>query len=311
MKSFDDMLNNSEIFNKLNKRNEAVYNEIINSSKFRQFEADSEEPITKNMIEDEILIIKKFIDQNSECVTDNNGNCISHPDGYLINLEVRNGTINYYLTPCPVKLEQDRYKEKQKLIQSFFIAQDIVDAKFDDLEIVEGSNRETVIHQSIEAIHNIVSENDYKGLYIHGKFGVGKSFFLGSFANELKEKNIASMIIYVPELLQELRAGFKDHSSDERIRALKEADVLMLDDLGAEDITAWSRDTVLTPILQSRMAEKRPTFISSNYSIDQLVELYSHTKDGTIDNIKATRMVERIRALTYEVELIGPNYRHE
>ena len=68
---------------------------------------------------------------------------------------------------------------------------------------------------------------------------------------------------------------------------------------------------MLTPILQSRMAEKRSTFISSNYSIDQLVELYSHTKDGTIDNIKATRMVERIRALTYEVELIGPNYRHE
>ena len=138
MKSFDDMLKNSEILNKLNKRNEAVYNEIINSSKFKQFEADTEETITKKMIEDEILIIKKFIDQNSECVTDNNGNCISHPDGYLINLEVRNGTINHYLTPCPVKLEQDRYKEKQKLIQSFFIAQDIVDAKFDDLEIVEG-----------------------------------------------------------------------------------------------------------------------------------------------------------------------------
>src|SRR5699024_8216865 len=126
MKTFDDMLKNSEILNKLNKRNEAVYNEIINSSKFRQFEADTEETITKKMIEDEILIIKKYIDQNTECVTDKNCNCVSHPEGDLINLEVRNGSINRYLTPCPLKLERDRYKEILKLILSLIIAQDIV-----------------------------------------------------------------------------------------------------------------------------------------------------------------------------------------
>nr|WP_068129329.1 primosomal protein DnaI [Nosocomiicoccus ampullae] len=310
MESLSDMMKNNPLFNAHNERNEETYEMIINSPKFRQFVNDSGVSVTREMIQDELLMIKKFVEQDSECVQDENGHCKSHPDGYVINLEVRNGKIHHYLTPCKVKVERDKYKEKQKLIQSFFISQDIVNAHFDDLDIIEGSNREEVIHKSIETVHNIVSKNDYRGLYIHGNFGVGKSFFLGSFANELKEKNVSSMIIYVPELLQELRAGFKDNTSDDRIRALKEADVLMLDDLGAEDITAWSRDTVLTPILQSRMAEKRPTFISSNYSIDQLVDLYAVTKDGTVDKIKATRMVERIRALTYEVELVGPNYRH-
>ncbi len=40
--------------------------------------------------------------------------------------------------------------------------------------------------------------------------------------------------------------------------------ILMLDDIGAEEITPWARDEVIGPLLHYRMVQELPTFFSSN-----------------------------------------------
>ena len=40
----------------------------------------------------------------------------------------------------------------------------------------------------------------------------------------------------------------------------------MLDDLGSENMSAWLRDEVLGPVLNYRVLECKPLFISSNIS---------------------------------------------
>src|SRR5690625_5858817 len=96
-------------------------------------------------------------------------------------------------------------------------------------------------------------------MYFYGPFGVGKTYFLGALANELKKLNISSMLIYMPEFVREIRDSFKDDSVNEKINYFKNADVLMIDDIGAETQSAWLRDEVLgsrseehTSELQSR-----------------------------------------------------------
>lgn len=44
----------------------------------------------------------------------------------------------------------------------------------------------------------------------------------------------------------------------------------MLDDLGAETMTAWTRDEILGTIFHYRMAEQLPTFITSNFNYEEL-----------------------------------------
>ena len=44
----------------------------------------------------------------------------------------------------------------------------------------------------------------------------------------------------VPDLLRFVRRGFGDGAADERLDALMQVDVLILDDLGAEYLTAWA-----------------------------------------------------------------------
>ena len=83
----------------------------------------------------------------------------------------------------------------------------------------------------------------------------------------------------------------------------------MLDDIGAENTTAWSRDEVLGPILQYRMEEDLPTFFTSNLTLKELESALSITNNG-IEKVKAKRIVERIKQLTVFLELISKNRRN-
>ena len=150
---------------------------------------------------------------------------------------------------------------------------------------------------------------DQKGLYIYGDMGVGKSFMLAAMAHELSEtKKVATTIIHYPSFAIDVRNGIKDNSVKEQIDAVKEAEVLVLDDIGAEQFSSWIRDDVLQVILQYRMIEELPTFFTSNYSFADLEAKLSNGRQGD-ETWQAKRVMERIRFLAKYVHLKGVNRR--
>ena len=150
---------------------------------------------------------------------------------------------------------------------------------------------------------------DQKGLYIYGDMGVGKSFMLAAMAHELSEtKKVATTIIYYPSFTIDVKNGIKDGSVKEQIDAVKQAEVLVLDDIGAEQFSSWIRDDVLQVILQHRMIEELPTFFTSNYSFADLEAKLSNGRQGD-ETWQAKRVMERIRFLAKEVHLKGVNRR--
>ena len=70
---------------------------------------------------------------------------------------------------------------------------------------------------------------------------------------------------------------------------IKLSEVLILDDIGAEQSTAWVRDEILQVILQYRMQENLPTFFTSNFNFEDLElhfakgEAWKMTKPGKPD----------------------------
>lgn len=306
MESMSDLLKTNK---KIEENNERIYQRLVNHPKIIELINDKEKPLTASMIKNDMTALKHYADQPTECRVDNEGNCLSHPNGYVINIDIRDGRANMYYTPCPVKQKQDEFRRKENLIQSYHVPKDIKNATFDTIFIDGQSNRNPLLKKAIQVTREIASGENYRGLYVHGEFGIGKSYILGCIANELKEKSVSSMIVYVPEILRDLKAGFKDGTTDEKYRTFKEAEVLILDDLGAEDVTPWTRDEIITGLLHYRMVENKPTFISSNFSINDLEYRYSMTKENGREETKARRMTERIRALCEEFELTGKNYR--
>jgi len=84
--------------------------------------------------------------------------------------------------------------------------------------------------------------------------------------------------------------------------------MLLLDDIGAEIVTEWSRDEVLGTILQYRMEENLPTFFTSNLTLEEL-EVHLAMTNKEVDVLKARRIIQRIKQLTSDMTMISVNLR--
>ena len=166
-------------------------------------------------------------------------------------------------------------------------------------------------HQVIEHLTKFVENypNVSKGLYLHGSFGSGKSYLVTAAFCELAKKGYKSTIVFWPEFLRDIKSYFGyDVEFRNMMNNIKNTPLLFIDDIGAENVTTWSRDEILCTILQYRMDNKLCTFFTSNFNIEELMQHLSLTKDGS-EEMKAMRITERIKQLTIDMEMISKNLR--
>ncbi len=135
-----------------------------------------------------------------------------------------------------------------------------------------------------------------KGLYLYGPYGAGKSYLLSGLANELTKQRVNVVYVFMPDLIRTLKANIGSDQLEKKINILKRCDVLILDDLGGENVSSWFRDEILLPILHYRLNASLSVHISSNSSIAQLAK--SMLTDKETDIIKVTRIIKRIEDLT-------------
>ncbi|MEZ7593582.1 primosomal protein DnaI [Streptococcus sp. 27098_8_76] len=149
-----------------------------------------------------------------------------------------------------------------------------------------------------------------KGLYLYGDFGVGKSFMVAALAHDLSEKRgVSSTLLHYPSFVIDAKNAISDGNVKTLVDEIKLSEVLILDDIGAEQSTAWVRDEILQVILQYRMQENLPTFFTSNFNFEDLEQHFAKGKHGNDETWEARRVMERIRYLAEETRLEGVNRR--
>lgn len=149
-----------------------------------------------------------------------------------------------------------------------------------------------------------------KGLYLYGDFGVGKSFMVAALAHDLSEKRgVSSTLLHYPSFVIDAKNAISDGNVKALVDELKLSEVLILDDIGAEQSTPWVRDEILQVILQYRMQENLPTFFTSNFNFEDLEKHFAKGKNGNDETWEARRVMERIRYLAEETRLEGVNRR--
>ena len=215
--------------------------------------------------------------------------------------------LNFSYVPCDKFIKEQNSYAYKKNITCFDLPKEISNANFNDL-YRDDSKRVPIIKYFKEFIDTYTKNKTGKGLYLSGSFGSGKTYLIAALFNELAKKDISSALVYYPELLRSLKSSFGS-DYEEKFEFIKTVPLLLLDDIGAENTTAWSRDEVLGPILQYRMEEELPTFFTSNLTLKELESALSMTSNG-IEKVKAKRIVERIKQLTVSLELISKNRRN-
>ncbi len=232
--------------------------------------------------------------------------CKNKVPGYVYTPIKDNNIINFSYVACDKKIKEIKDNEYRQNIELFDMPKDIANATLKDM-YKDDKARLPIIKYFKEFIDNYDNEEKPKGLYLHGSFGSGKTYLIAALFNEMAKKNIRSALIYYPEFLRSLKSSFQTNYI-EQFNYIKKVPLLLLDDIGAENGSAWARDEVLGPILQYRMEEHLPTFFTSNLTIEELEMSLAATSTG-VDKVKARRIIERIKQLTTNLELISKNRR--
>jgi DNA replication protein DnaC len=119
------------------------------------------------------------------------------------------------------------------------------------------------------------AQNPEGWLLLHGPCGVGKTHLAVAIARYYLEHESGSVLFQVvPDLLDQLRATFdpsRGVAYDDRFEQIRDAGLLILDDLGTENTTPWARET-LSQIFNHRYNERSPTVVTTNQDLRMIDE---------------------------------------
>lgn len=130
------------------------------------------------------------------------------------------------------------------------------------------------------------AQNPDGWLLLVGLYGCGKTHLAAAIANYVMvHQRMSPLFTVVPDLLDHLRAAFapdRTSSYDTRFNEVRNASLLILDDLGTENATPWANEK-LFQIINYRYNQRKPTIITTNRDMDRMdPRIASRLKDISI-----------------------------
>jgi len=221
-------------------------------------------------------------------------------------------TLQDYKVACERFTSKQQQDAFSKRIKSFYVDKQVLEKGYQLAEMIT-CDRERAT--AVDRVHDYVKQASQqkelpgKGLYLYGPLGSGKTYLLSYVLHELAKQGHNGVIVYVPDFVEEAKGWISEPGKlKEMIELLKETDLLVFDDIGAENVSPWIRDHVFATILNYRM-NRKPTFFSSNYTLDGLEKHLSFSNREGEEEFKGKRLMERIRHFVEPVEVKGHNKR--
>lgn len=145
-----------------------------------------------------------------------------------------------------------------------------------------------------------------RGLLFAGPVGVGKTHLAAAILRGLAEKGVPGLFCEYGSLLKEIQDSYNPVSRTTELSVLApvyEAEVLVLDELGASKPTEWVLDT-MTHIIGRRYNDKKLTIFTTNYT-DERQSLAGETLQDRV----GTRLRSRLYEMCSTVLIDGEDYR--
>jgi DNA replication protein DnaC len=161
-------------------------------------------------------------------------------------------------------------------------------------------------------------KNEGTGLLLVGPIGCGKTHLAVGIAKELISQKAAACLFYdYRELLKEIQNSYNasvQATEMEVLRPVFDAEVLVLDELGAAKPTEWVWDTV-SHILNTRYNDKRTTIITTNYAdlppagAEPQGRVARAAREETLGDRIGERMRSRLHEMCRVVRVEGEDFR--
>jgi DNA replication protein DnaC len=231
----------------------------------------------------------------------------------LINAEGR-----WVTRPCQC---QEMIREEQRLAAAHIperYRHCYLDGYVTDFENAHASQREAKIKARM-FIKEYPAGTAGKGLLFTGSIGVGKTHLAVSVLRQLVlNRSVKGLFCDYRELLKSIQNSYNPRVDTTELELLKPvfaAEVLVLDDLGAQKPNEWVWDTVAL-ILNTRYNDKQTTIITTNYPDlpaggGARTEAERAAREQTLGDRIGDRMRSRLAEMCLRIEMTGEDYRQQ
>ncbi len=145
-----------------------------------------------------------------------------------------------------------------------------------------------------------------RGLLLMGTVGVGKTHLAVSILKGLTERGFTCLFYEFGALLKEIQGSYNTVSQTSELKVLApvfDAEVLVLDEIGASKPTDWVRDT-MAHIINTRYNDKKLTIFTTNYLDERRAE-----REETLEDRIGVRLRSRLFEMCRTVSLTGEDFR--
>lgn len=163
---------------------------------------------------------------------------------------------------------------------------------------------------ALDAVRSLTPDRPGRGIYLHGGVGTGKTTLAALAVRKWIDEGGTALFLPVSELLDMLRPGGREMAEDVAesqaglMQRMLSTGLLVLDDMGTERVTGWSRERLFL-VINRRYDAGRLTVMTSNYSLGQMAKRLA----GQDEPVEGNRIAWRIQETCELIELGGKNYR--
>jgi len=201
--------------------------------------------------------------------------------------------------PCECK----KRKSYEKLLAAARIPRRYEKCSFQNYKPANFSQRRaSQIAYNLSSLYPQVEQ----GLLLTGSGGIGKTHLAVSILDLLLQKGINCLFYEFGSLLKEIQNSYSPISQTSELRVLEpifNAEVLVLDELGASKPTDWVRDTMMN-IINTRYNDKKLTIFTTNYP-----DTPRRENEETLEDRIGARLRSRLHEMCQTVEIEGEDYR--
>ena len=290
----------------LNTNYRQLMEKVYSDAAVKQFVADHQAELAEDALERSAAKLYEFVTERDKVAQGGE----TFAAGYEPQLIVSNHLVDVAYVPTQATQDKQAQQQLRQRVKSIAMPKDIRDAQLDSFDHDEQRMEALMAAYDFIDAYEASPHRRHQALYLAGSFGVGKTYLLAAIANQLASDGFSSTLIHFPSLTVEMKNAIAQNGVGDKLDAIKRAPVLMIDDIGADAMSAWVRDDILGVILEYRMQEELPTFFSSNFSMEQLENEHLRISSrGDDEPLKAQRLMQRIRFLAREITMVGVNRR--
>lgn len=218
--------------------------------------------------------------------------CPMHPPGFFLGYTF-DTALHFSMERCMKDVIYYDRLRRERLLQSSRIPANLLTKTFANFTLTAGN-------KSAFGAAVVAADSD-RGLILAGDTGTGKSHLAAAIMNERLEQGREAIFVTVPELMADIRRVMKaEQETSDLLELVKTADLLIMDDMGAEKVTEWVVEQLFV-VVNARLNGQKQTVVTTNYQPAELID--------RIGGIGGQRIVSRLREMGDWVKIAGKDWR--